>query len=70
MSFTLQYLLDSMFYRTTLPCSGGYHPERVGMPLHDSVGINFKKGATTEYQGAYVKHMGYGVYVEDCTCVI
>ena len=23
-----------------------------GMPLHDAVGVNCKKGATTEYQGA------------------
>ena len=45
-------------FRTTLPCSGGYHLERGGMPLHDAVGINCKKGATTEYQGADVKYMG------------
>ena len=30
------------------------------MPLHDAVGINCKKGATTEYQGAEVKYMGQG----------
>ena len=41
-----------------------------GMPLHDAVGINYKKDATTEYQGADVKYMGYGVYVDDCACVI
>ena len=35
-----------------------YHLERGGMPLHDVVGINCKKGATTEYQGADVKYMG------------
>ena len=28
-------------------CSGGYYMERGGMPL-DAVGINCKKGATTE----------------------
>ena len=33
------------------------------MQLHDAVGINCKKGVTTEYQGADVKYMGYGVYV-------
>ena len=33
---------------TALPCSGGYHMERRGMRLHDVVGINCKKGATTE----------------------
>ena len=29
-----------------------YHLERGGMPLHDAVGINCKKGPTTENQGA------------------
>ena len=48
MSFTLPFLLGTVFFRTALPCSGGYHMERVWMPLHDVVGINFKKGATTE----------------------
>ena len=28
------------------------------MPLHDVVGINCKKGATTENQGSTVKYMG------------
>ena len=37
------------------PFSGGYHLERGGMQLHDAVGINCEKGATTEYQGADVK---------------
>ena len=40
------------------------------MPLHNAVGINCKKGATTEYQGADGKYVGYGVYVDDCVCVI
>ena len=31
---------------------------RGGMPLHDTVGINCKKGATTENQGSGVKYMG------------
>ena len=30
------------------------------MPLHQAVGINCEKGATTEYQGADVKYMGKG----------
>ena len=34
-------------------------------PLHDAVGINCKKGATTEFQGADVKYMGQRVYVID-----
>ena len=44
MSLTRPSLLDTVFFRTALPCSGGYHMERGGMPLHDAVGINCKKG--------------------------
>ena len=29
-----------------------YHLERGGMPLHDAVGVNCEKRATTENQGA------------------
>ena len=47
-----------MLFQTALPCSGGYHLERGGVPLHDAVGINCKKGATTENQGADVKYKG------------
>ena len=60
MSFTHPFLLGPVFNRTALPCSGGYHLERGRMPLHDAVGLNCKKGATTENQGAGVKHMGKG----------
>ena len=69
MSFKRPSLLDPVFSRTALPCSGGYHMEREGMSLHDAVGINRKKGATTENQGSGVKYMGYGVYLDDCVCV-
>ena len=58
MSFTQPFLLAPVFFWTALPCSGGYHMERGGMPLHDAVGINCKKGATTENQGTGVKFMG------------
>ena len=40
MSFTPTFLLGTVFFRTALPCSGGYHMEWGGMPLHDAVGIN------------------------------
>ena len=53
-----------------LPCSIGYHMERGGMPLHDVVGINCKKGAATINQGSAVKYMGSGVYFDDCVCVL
>ena len=66
MSFRRQFLLEPVFFRTALPCSGGYHLERSGMPLHDAFGINCKNGTATENQGADVKYMGKGVYVDDC----
>ena len=45
--------------------------ERRGMQLHDAVGINCKKGATTEYQGADVKPAsGRGARVSACAGLI
>ena len=58
MSFMQSFLHGHVFFRTALPCSGGYHLESGGMPLHDAVEINCEKGTTTEYQGADVKYMG------------
>ena len=43
MNFTQPFLLGTVFILTALPCSGGYHMERGGMPIHDAVGINCKK---------------------------
>ena len=58
MSLKRPSLLGTVFFRTALPCSDGYHMERGGMPLHDAVGINCEKGATTENQDSAVKYMG------------
>ena len=58
MNFTLPFLFGPVFFRTALLCTGGYHLERGGMPLHDAVVRNGKKGSTTENQGADVKYMG------------
>ena len=58
MSFTQPFLLGPVFFRTSLPCSGGYHLERGGMLLPDAVLINCENGATTGYQDADVKYMG------------
>ena len=66
MSFSWPFLLDTVFFRISLPCSGGYHLNMGGVPLHDAVGINCKKGATTENQGAGVKYMGQWAYLDDC----
>ena len=62
-------LFGPVFFRPAFPCSGGYHLERRGMPLHDAVGINCKTD-TTKTQGAVDKYMGEGVYVDDCMCVL
>ena len=43
MSFTRPSLLGPVFFRTALPCSGGYHMERGRMPLHDAVGKTVKR---------------------------
>ena len=58
MSFTRPFLLGPVFFLTALPYYGGYHMEMVGMPLHNVVGINSKKGATTKNQASAVKYMG------------
>ena len=70
MSFTRPFSFGPVFFRTALPCSGGYHLERGGMPLHDTVGTNYKKCETIENQGAGVKDIGKGVYVDNCVVVI
>ena len=57
MSFTDPFLLGTVFFRTAIPCSGSYHMERGGMPLHDVVEINCKTGATTENQGSGGKYI-------------
>ena len=44
MSFTRPFLLGPVLFRTALPCSGGDHLERGGMPLPCAVGINCKNG--------------------------
>ena len=57
MSFTLPFLLGPVLFQIALLCSGGYQLKRGGMPLHDAVGINCKKGTNTKNPGADVKYM-------------
>ena len=47
-----------------------YHIEMGRMPLHDAVGVNRKKGAPNENQGAGAEYMGQGVCVDDCVSLI
>ena len=56
--FHAAIFLRPVFFQTALTCSGGYHLERGGMPLHDAIGINYEKGATPENQGADVMYIG------------
>ena len=73
MSPTRPFLLGPVFFRTALPCSGGYHLKRGGMPSHDAVGINSNKCATSENQGADVKYLcirGVSCMLDDRVCVI
>ena len=67
MSFTWPFLLGTVFFRIALPCSGGYHLVRGGMPLHDVVGINSMKGPTTENQCSGVK---YSIWAKGCILMI
>ena len=60
-SFTQPFLLGPVFFRTALTCSGGFQLERGGLPLHDPVGINCKKGPTTEYQAQMSSIWAQGV---------
>ena len=71
MSFTRPFLLGTVFFRTALPCSGGYHMERGEMPLHDAVGINCKKGTrtTTENQGSGISIWAKG-WILMTVCVL
>ena len=46
------------------------HLERGGMPFHDGVGINCKKGATTEIKAQEPSMWAKGCMVGDSACVI
>ena len=70
MSLTQPSLLGTVFFQTALPCSGGFHMERRWMSLHDAVGINCKKDASSENQDSAVKYKGSGVFLDDCVCVL
>ena len=48
-----------------LPCSSGFHLERGQMQLHDAVGVNCEKGATTKNQGAAFKCVAKGCMLYD-----
>ena len=72
MTFTRSFLLGPVFFRTALPCSGDHHLERKGMSLHDTVGINYKKGSN--YWKSRCRCQVYGLrgihMFDHCVCVI
>ena len=70
MSFMQPNLLFPVLFQIALPCSGSYHMEWGRMPLHDAVGVNCKKDATTETQSGGVKYMTKGCMLDDFVCVI
>ena len=70
MIFTRRFLLDSVFFRTVLPCSDGYHLERDGMPLHDAVGINCKKPQLLKIEVQVSSIWAKLSNLDDCVCVL
>ena len=47
-----------------------YHLESGGNPVHNAVGVNCKRGLTTENQGADEWYMGVVECVDDCVSII
>ena len=70
MSFTRPSLLGPVFFRTALTFSGFYNMERGGIPLHDAVGINCKKGTTSENQGKVSSIWAKGCILMTVLCFI
>ena len=62
-------LLSTVFFRTALPCSGGYHMERGGMPLRDAVGMDCEGGAQLLKVGTRLSGVWAGVCVLMTVCV-
>ena len=65
MSFKRSFLLGTVFFRTALPCSGGYHLERGGMPLHDAVGINCKRAQLLK-----IKAQVSSIWAKGCILIV
>ena len=59
-------MLDPVFFRTALQCSGGYHLERGGMPLYDAVEINCRNGITVQK----IKVQISSVWAKGCVSMI
>ena len=56
--FSAAILNGPALFRTSLARSGELSPEEGGMPLHEAIGVNNKRGSTTENQCAGAWHVG------------
>ena len=70
MSTTRPFFLGPLFFRTALPCSGGNHLEKGGMPLHDAVGIKSKKGELVKIKGQVSSMWAKGCMLSACVSAI
>ena len=71
MSFKRLFLLGTMFFRTALQGSGGYHLERGGMPLHDAVGITVKRAQLLKIKAQVSSIWAKGcILMIVCVCVL
>ena len=70
MSFTTPFSLGTVLFPAALPCSGGYHMERGGMPLHDAFRINCKKGQLLKIKAQVSSIWAKGcIFMIVCVCV-
>ena len=63
-------MLGPVSFRTALSCSGGYHPKQGGMPSHDAVGINCKKGDLLKIKEQVSSIWANGRMVNDWVCML
>ena len=60
------FLLEHVFSRTALPCSGGYHLKREGMPLLDAVMIYGKITQLLKIKAQLSSIWAKGCILGDC----
>ena len=64
-------MLGTVFFQTALPCSGGYHQESGGMPLHDAIAINRKKGQLLKMKAEVSSIWAKGcIFMIVCVCYL
>ena len=68
-AFQQAFLIGHVFFQTALPCSGGYHLERGGIPLHNAVGETVKKEQLLKIKVQVSSIWARGCMLNDCVCV-